>query len=102
MGTAILVLLREIGAMLLWLIPGLADTRTQKLLERGICQPLLNLHTFIGLKFVVSMTFLLVSLVVAYRSESVTLFLFLLILPAAVLGWFLPNFFLARSLKKDT
>jgi len=94
--SALLVLLRTIGELVLSVMPTLADKRTVQLLTEANYRTPAHLAIYIGLKasVVAAMIFL------GLTASAGNVFSLLLCIPAAVLGWIFPNFFLGGRVKK--
>src|SRR5579875_2118331 len=94
--SAILTLAQSVGELLLSVMPNLADKRATTLLIQGNYRTPQHLAMFIGIKAIVVFCAVFVALVGAAGQP-------LNILAAPViglLGWMLPNFFLATRVKK--
>jgi tight adherence protein C len=94
--SAILVLLRTIGELVLSLMPQLADKRTVQFLREANYRTPAHLAIYTGLKTAIVAFVLFMGLM----SVSGNIFSLLLCIPAVVLGWLMPNFFLAGRVKK--
>ena len=94
--SALLVLLRTIGELVLSVMPTLADKRTVQLLTEANYRTPAHLAIYIGLKtaVVAAMIFL------GITATAGNVFSLLLCIPAAILGWIFPNFFLGGRVKK--
>jgi tight adherence protein C len=91
----ILLFLRTIGDLVLTLMPGLADKRTVQLLMEANYRTPAHLGIYIGLKSIVVGVFVFFGLI----ANVGNVFGILLCVPAALLGWLFPNFFLAGRVK---
>lgn len=94
--SAILLLARTIGELVLSVMPALADKRTVELLTQANYRTPQHLAIYIGIRSMVSGSVLFLG-VLAAASNPINL---ILSVPAAVLGWLIPNFFLAGRVKK--
>jgi tight adherence protein C len=94
--SALLVLLRSIGELVLSLMPSLADKRTVQFLREANYRTPAHLAIFTGLKSVI----VGFSVFLGLMGSNGNLFSLLLCIPAAVLGWLFPNFFLAQRVTK--
>lgn len=95
-ASAILMVCGTIGEVVLNILPGLADKRTVELLTQANHRTQAHLAIFIGIKSCVAATAIVMGM-----SSSVNSPLMLLLSPfSAVLGWLMPNFFLAGRVKK--
>ncbi|MBX9695783.1 MAG: type II secretion system F family protein [Cyanobacteria bacterium] len=92
----ILVTCRTCGEIVLQAMPALADKRTVELLTQANYRTPQHLAIFVGLKSIVSGGTLALGLLMATTNPMGLL----LAIPAAVLGWIIPNFFLAARVKK--
>jgi tight adherence protein C len=78
------------------LLPGLADKRTVELLTMGNYRTQAHLAIFIGIKSLVAGTAIFLGLIGAANNPMM-----LFLTPfSALLGWLMPNFFLASRVKK--
>jgi len=91
-----LLFLRTVGELVLSVMPGLADKRTIQLLMQGNYRTPAHLAIYTGLKTMVVSVFVFVGLM----ANVGNVFGILLCVPAAILGWLFPNFFLAARVKK--
>jgi tight adherence protein C len=91
-----LLFLRTVGELVLNVMPGLADKRTVELLTQGNYRTPAHLAIYTGLKTLVVSVFVFFGLL----ANVGNVFGILLCVPAAVLGWLFPNFFLAARVKK--
>jgi tight adherence protein C len=94
--SAILNACKFAGEFALGIFPSLVDTRTQTLLMHANYRTPQHLATYIGLKVIVVGT---ISLFMLLGSAGNPLQL-LLIVPAALAAWMMPNFFLAGRVRK--
>lgn len=94
--SAILMLAKTVGEIVLSVMPALADKRTVELLTQANYRTPQHLAIYIGIKSIVSGGVLLLGFMAA-TSNPINL---VLSVPAAVLGWLIPNFFLAGRVKK--
>jgi tight adherence protein C len=94
--SALLVLLRTIGELVLSVMPTLADKRTVQLLTEANYRTPAHLAIYIGLKTAVVAVMVFLGL----TATAGNVFSILLCIPAAVLGWIFPNFFLGGRVKK--
>jgi len=94
--SALLALLKTIGEVVLSVLPGLADKRTLQLLMQANYRTQAHLAIYMGIKSVVAGTVIFLGLMAATSNPVM-----LLLTPfGALLGWLLPNFFLAGRVKK--
>lgn len=94
--STLLILCRTIGEIVLSILPGLADKRTIQLLTQANYRTQAHLGIFIGIKSLVAGTGIFVGLMGASNNPML-----LLLTPfSALLGWLMPNFFLAGRVKK--
>jgi tight adherence protein C len=91
-----LLFLRTVGELVLSVMPGLADKRTVQLLMMGNYRTPAHLAIYTGLKTMVVSVFVFFGLL----ANVGNVFGILLCVPAAILGWLFPNFFLAARVKK--
>jgi tight adherence protein C len=91
-----LLFLRTIGELVLSVMPGLADKRTVALLMQANYRTPAHLAIYTGLKTLVVSVFVFFGLL----ANVGNVFGILLCVPAAILGWLFPNFFLAARVKK--
>jgi len=91
-----LLFLRTVGELVLSVMPGLADKRTVQLLMQGNYRTPAHLAIYTGLKTMVVSVFVFFGLL----ANVGNVFGILLCVPAAILGWLFPNFFLAARVKK--
>lgn len=87
---------RTIGELVLSVLPAVADKRTVQLLTMGNYRTPQHLAIYIGIKSCVAGSAVFLGLVAAAGNP----FNLLLAIPTALLGWMLPNFFLAARVKK--
>ncbi len=92
----LLLLCRTVGEVVLSVMPALADKRTVQLLTQANYRTPQHLAIYIGLRSLVSGSVLILGFVGA-TSNPLAL---ILSVPAALVGWLLPNFFLAGRVKK--
>ncbi len=92
----ILLALKALGEIVLSTFPAVADRRTTVLLTEANYRTPQHLAIFTGIKAALSGTFLLLGLL-ASASNPINL---ILTLPAAVLVWLVPNFFLSSRAAK--
>lgn len=92
----LLLLCRTVGEVVLSVLPALADKRTVQLLTQANYRTPQHLAIYIGLRSLVSGSVLVLGFVGA-TSNPLAL---ILSVPAALVGWLLPNFFLAGRVKK--
>ncbi len=92
----ILVTCRTAGEIVLQAMPALADKRTVELLTQANYRTPQHLAIFVGLKSIISGGVLALGLLMATTNPMGLL----LAIPAAILGWIIPNFFLASRVKK--
>jgi tight adherence protein C len=90
-----LLLFRTLGELVLSAMPGLADKRTVQLLIEGNYRNPAHLPIYTGIKF----SFAAVCVFGALLVNVGSVFGILLCLPAALLGWLVPNFILAGQVK---
>ncbi len=93
--SAILMLCRTIGELVLSIMPALADKRTVELLTQANYRTPQHLAIYIGIRSVVAGSILLMGCLGATSNPMVLI----LSVPGAVLGWLIPNFFLAGRVK---
>jgi tight adherence protein C len=93
--SATLVLLRTIGELVLSLMPALADKRSVQFLREANYRTPAHLAIYTGIKTVIVGVVLLLGLV-----SSGNMFSLMLCVPAAAIGWIMPNFFLAGRVNK--
>lgn len=94
--STLLIVCRTVGELVLSVLPGLADRRTVQLLTYGNYRTQAHLAIYIGIKSLVAGTAIFMGLMGATSNP-----LLLLLTPfSALLGWLLPNFFLAGRVKK--
>jgi tight adherence protein C len=92
----LLVVCRTVGEVVLSVLPGLADKRTVQLLVQGNYRTQAHLAIYIGIKSLVAGTAIFFGLMGATNNPML-----LLLMPfCALLGWLMPNFFLAARVKK--
>jgi tight adherence protein C len=92
----VLLMLKALGVLVLRVLPGLADRRTIALLMEANYRTQAHLAIYIGIKTTVAVSGLMVGL--GGVSENPGL---ILLTPfIGVLGWLLPNFFLAARVKQ--
>lgn len=94
--SAILVLLRTIGELVLSLMPALADKRTVQFLREANYRTPAHLAIYTGLKAAI----VGFAVFMGIMGSSGNVFSLLLCIPAAILGWLMPNFFLAGRVAK--
>ncbi len=94
--SALLLLCRTVGELVLSVMPALADKRSVELLTQANYRTPQHLAIYIGIRSLVSGGVLFLG-VLAAASNPINL---ILSVPAAVLGWLIPNFFLAGRVKK--
>jgi len=94
--SALLTLLRTIGELVLSLMPALADKRTMQFLREANYRTPAHLAIYTGLKAVIVAFFIFIGLMGCQGN----VFSLLLCIPAAILGWILPNFFLGQRATK--
>ena len=94
--SAVLVLLRTVGELVLSLMPTLADKRTVQFLREANYRTPAHLAIYTGLKAVIVGSVLFLGLM----TGAGNVFSLLLCIPAAVIGWLMPNFFLAGRVAK--
>ncbi|MBZ0185914.1 MAG: type II secretion system F family protein [Candidatus Obscuribacterales bacterium] len=94
--SALLLLCRTVGEVVLSVMPALADKRTVELLTQANYRTPQHLAIYIGIRTCVSGSVLLLGFLAA-TSNPINL---VLSVPAAVLGWLIPNFFLAGRVRK--
>ncbi|MBX9668627.1 MAG: type II secretion system F family protein [Candidatus Obscuribacterales bacterium] len=92
----LLTLARTLGELLLSVMPALADKRSVELLTQANYRTPQHLAIYIGIRAMVSGSVLFLGLMMA-ASNPINL---ILSIPAAVLGWLIPNFFLSGRAKK--
>lgn len=92
----LLMLCRSIGEVVLSVMPGLADKRTIQLLTQGNYRTQAHLAIYIGIKSVIAGSAIFLGLLGASSNP----FLLLLTPFSALIGWLIPNFFLAGRVKK--
>lgn len=92
----LLLLCRTVGEVVLSVLPALADKRSVQLLTQANYRTPQHLAIYIGLRSLVSGSVLILGFVGA-TSNPLAL---ILSVPAALVGWLLPNFFLAGRVKK--
>jgi tight adherence protein C len=93
--STLLILCRTIGELVLSVLPGLADKRTVQLLTQANYRTQAHLAIYIGIKSIVAGTGIAFCLFGASGNPM----LILLCPFVALLGWLLPNFFLAGRVK---
>ncbi|HEY9720265.1 MAG TPA: type II secretion system F family protein [Trichormus sp.] len=94
--SAVLLICGTIGDIVLRSLPGLADRRTVELLTFGNYRTQKHLSIHIGVKGLVAGAALFFGLIVAASNSML-----LLVTPfCVVMGWLVPNFFLAGRVKK--
>jgi tight adherence protein C len=94
--STLLVICRTIGDLVLSVLPGLADKRTVQLLVMGNYRTQAHLAIYMGIKSIVAGTAIFVGLLGATNNP-----ILLLLTPfSALLGWLMPNFFLAGRVRK--
>jgi len=94
--STLLIICRTVGEIVLSILPGLADKRTVQLLTQGNYRTQAHLAIFIGIKGLVSGSAILLGLLGAANNPMM-----LFLTPfSALLGWLMPNFFLAGRVKK--
>jgi tight adherence protein C len=89
--STILTLSRTIGEVVLSLMPALADKRTVQLLTEANYRTPSHLAIYIGIKSILVGSCIILGVMATAGNP----FSMLLCIPAAVLGWIFPNFFLA-------
>lgn len=94
--SAMLTACRTVGELILSIMPALADKRTVELLTQANYRTPQHLAIYVGLKSIVAGGVLTLGLLAA-TTNPINL---LLSVPAAVLGWLVPNFFLGGRVKK--
>lgn len=94
--SAVLVLLRTIGELVLTMMPSLADKRTIQFLREANYRTPAHLAIYTGLKTAIVTFVLFLGLMTATGN----VFSLLLCVPAAIIGWLMPNFFLAGRVGK--
>lgn len=94
--SALLLLLKTIGELVLSVVPAMADKRTIQLLIQGNYRTPQHLAIYIGIKSSVAGSCVFLGLMAAAGNP----FNLLLCVPTALLGWMLPNFFLAGRVRK--
>ncbi len=92
----LLLLCRTVGEVVLSILPALADKRTVQLLTQANYRTPQHLAIYIGLRSLVSGSVLILGFVGA-TSNPLAL---ILSVPAALVGWLIPNFFLSGRVKK--
>ncbi|HEY9719560.1 MAG TPA: type II secretion system F family protein [Trichormus sp.] len=94
--STLLILCRTIGELVLSVLPGLADRRTVQLLTHANHRTQAHLAIFIGIKSLVAGMAIFVGLMGATGNP-----ILLLLTPfTALMGWLMPNFFLAGRVRK--
>lgn len=96
--SAILNICKLVGQTLLGMIPALADKRTNTLLQQANYRTPDHLAIFIGIKGIVVIGLVSLSLLSAAANGNPTSIL--LAIPSAFCGWLLPNFMLAGRVKQ--
>lgn len=94
--SALLLLARTIGELVLSVMPALADKRSVELLTQANYRTPQHLAIYIGIRSMVAGSILFMG-VLAAAGNPINL---VLAIPAAVLGWLIPNFFLAGRANK--
>src|ERR1700722_11075124 len=94
--STLLIVCRTIGELILSVLPGLADRRTIQLLTHANHRTQAHLAIFIGIKSMVAGLAIFMGLMGATCNPI----LLLLSLFSDILGWLMPNFFLAGRVKK--
>jgi len=92
----LLLFFRTVGEFVLTVMPGLADKRTVQLLTEGNYRTPAHLAIYTGIKS----SFAVVCVFLGLLAQVGGVFGILLCVPAAVLGWLFPNFFLAGRVRK--
>lgn len=92
----ILLIFKAVGEVMLSVLPALADKRTVQLLTMANYRTAEHLAIYIGLKTCVAGFCVFLALIAAANNP----FNLLLSIPTALLGWMLPNFFLAGRVKE--
>ncbi len=95
--SAILVAAQSVGELILSVLPNLADKRTIALLQQGNYRTPQHLAMFIGIKSIVVFASVFLALLSAAANGSAGNIL--LAVPIGVVGWMIPNFFLATRVK---
>jgi tight adherence protein C len=94
--STLLIICRTVGELVLSVLPGLADRRTVQLLTWCNYRTQAHLAIFIGIKALVAGMAIFMGLMGATSNP-----ILLLLTPfSALLGWLMPNFFLAGRVKK--
>ncbi|HEY9785973.1 MAG TPA: type II secretion system F family protein [Candidatus Obscuribacterales bacterium] len=94
--STITTILKTVGELVLSVLPAVADKRTVTLLTQGNYRTPQHLAIYIGIKSMVAGSAVFLGLMAA-AGNPLNL---LLAIPTALLGWMLPNFFLASRVKK--
>jgi tight adherence protein C len=94
--SALLSLMRTIGELVLSMLPALADRRTVELLNHANYRTSSHMAIYIGIKT----TFISIIFILGVMSASGNAMMLMMSLPAAGVGWFLPNFLLSGRAKK--
>jgi tight adherence protein C len=93
--SALLTLMRTTGELVLGLMPALADRRTTELLTQANYRTPQHMSIYIGIKT----SFIAAILIFGVMTASNNTMMLIMCLPAAGIGWFIPNFFLAGRAK---
>jgi tight adherence protein C len=93
--SSVLLFLKTIGEVVLSVLPGLADKRTLQLLMMANYRTQSHLAIYIGIKSIIAG----VAIFFGITGATGTPWLLLLVPFAALLGWMMPNFFLAGRVK---
>lgn len=94
--SALLTLCRTVGELVLSVMPALADKRTVELLTQANYRTPQHLAIYVGIRSMVAGSILLMGCLGATSNPMVLI----LSVPGAVLGWLIPNFFLAGRVRK--
>ncbi len=94
--STLLIVCRTVGELVLSVLPGLADKRTVQLLTHANYRTQAHLAIMMGVKSLVAGVAIFMGLMGATSNPML-----LLLMPfSALLGWVMPNFFLAGRVKK--
>ncbi|MBX9952650.1 MAG: type II secretion system F family protein [Candidatus Obscuribacterales bacterium] len=87
---------RTVGELVLSILPACADRRTVELLNAGNYRTPQHLAIYIGIRSIIALGAVFLGLIASTGNA----FNLILAIPTALLGWMLPNFFLAGRVKK--
>lgn len=93
--SSVLLFLKTVGEVVLNVLPGLADKRTVQLLMMSNYRTQAHLAIYIGIKAIIAG----VAIMMGISGAAGTPWLLLLTPFAALLGWMMPNFFLAGRVR---